>query len=338
MSNNKKMAMPSSAEFVEKLVAFMEEDKRPSPAEIEKYVKLMDDRHISKHDNHVDGEYTFLPPFHPDTIKAGYNNWQPNKGDVLVTTYAKTGTTWAREIVRQLLYKNDEKLDKFSQIIHSADPYIETGPPEKFDFLKNLPLKRRVIGTHVPEELVNVKKLKESGVKMIYVYRNPKDTVVSFHKFLNAIPFSEKTKATIPKDFEEFTEKFMQGKLPDGMKDGEWYPHHIKQWMKHKDDESFLFLCYEDMKTDPIKEIGEIATFIDCGATQKDVEDVAKATDFDAMKKEQMKKSNQITSLLMNKGKVGNWRSKFSEELSKKMDEKIKKDLDGVDIEFVYDF
>ena len=32
------------------------------------------------------------------------------------------------------------------------------------------------------------------------------------------------------------------------MKQGEWLPHHIKNWMKYKDDEAFLFLRYEDMK------------------------------------------------------------------------------------------
>ena len=32
------------------------------------------------------------------------------------------------------------------------------------------------------------------------------------------------------------------------MKEGEWYPHHIRSWMKYKDHPNVHFVFYEDMK------------------------------------------------------------------------------------------
>lgn len=38
------------------------------------------------------------------------------------------------------------------------------------------------------------------------------------------------------------------GKLPIYMKDNEWYPHHIKSWMKFKDNPNIHFVFFEDLK------------------------------------------------------------------------------------------
>merc|ERR1711881_694083 len=59
-----------------------------------------------------------------------------------------------------------------------------------------------------------------------------------------------------------------------------------------------------------------MADFIDCGASDEDVIEVAKNTGFDVMKAALMKKDGLIGSILMNKGQSGTWKNKFSEELS----------------------
>jgi len=326
-------------ESMEELVSSIPENKRPPLAETQNFTeKMLQSMNVLEQDIAVDGDRRFLPAFPPETAKAGYDVWQPNDGTVLICTAGKTGTTWVMEIVRQLMFRKDEHMDKLSRILTKAPyHYIEDGPPEKYEFLSRLSMKRRVLATHLPPDLVNVKKLKENGAKMVYVSRNPKDTTVSLFTFLSKMPFSDAARANFPDDFDEFAEAFMHGKIPlVGLKEGEWYPHHIRYWMKYKDDESFLFIRYEDLKKDPLKEIRKIADFIGCHATNDDVKEVAISTDFDAMREAEEKRLGKNT-VKMNKGKVGNWRHKFSEELSERMDKAMKRDLQGADIEFVYD-
>lgn len=54
-------------------------------------------------------DYKFVNPFNSEVIEWAYDNWSPNKGDFLVASYPKTGTTWLREVVRQINYFGDEK-------------------------------------------------------------------------------------------------------------------------------------------------------------------------------------------------------------------------------------
>lgn len=327
--------MEKTTAMVEEFCQFMKEDQLPSEEEKKEYIdKMLPYLHMSHVNKYQD--YTFLPPFFAETGLGGYNDWNPNPGDVLVSTFPKTGTTWTIEIVRQLLFKDDERMLKLSKML--ATPpyhYLEDGAPEKHKFTSRLDMKKRVTGTHLPAEFVNVEKLKKSGAKIIYVTRNPKDTAESLHKFLHKLPFPDTVKGDWPTDVNEFTEYFMQGKLPMGSKPNEWYPHHIKQWIKYKNDESFLFIRFEDLKADPVKVITQIANFIGSGSTEEDILEVVKMTSFDAMKAAQIKQDG-MTSSKMNKGQIGNWKNVLSEEVSAKMDKQLEKDLDGVDIEFVY--
>merc|ERR1712136_405734 len=325
-------------ETIKKLSTYMPEDKRLSSEEIRKFSEEVLKRNgmFSKIDIHRHGDYTLLPPFFPDTLQEGYDNWEPGEGVVLLATFAKTGTTWVTEILRQLLYGRNEETDELSKLVNKVHGYIEYGPPEKYDFFSRIPMERKLIPTHLPAELVNVEKLMKNNAKFIYVTRNPKDTAASLYKFLHSLPFHEKVSSRFPKDFEEFTESFMRGEIPMAMKSGEWYPHHIKSWIKYREEKTFLFIQFEELKADPVKAIRKIADFIECGATDDDVNKVAESTAFEAMKTAQMKNNPEIAKVLMNKGQVGNWRSKFSEDLSTKMDDKVAEDLKGVDFDFIY--
>ena len=55
---------------------------------------------------------------------------------------------------------------------------------------------------------------------------------------------------------------------------------------------------------DPVKAIKKIADFIDCGATDDDVNRVATNTAFEAMKAAKMKDHPEFAKVIMNKGTV----------------------------------
>ena len=95
-------------ETIKKLSTYMPEDKRLSPEEIQKFSNEVLKRNgmFSKIDIHTHGDYTLLPPFFPDTLQEGYDNWEPGKGVVLLATFAKTGRIYLLYVSYYPAYKH----------------------------------------------------------------------------------------------------------------------------------------------------------------------------------------------------------------------------------------
>uniref|UniRef100_H2YSQ9 Sulfotransferase n=1 Tax=Ciona savignyi TaxID=51511 RepID=H2YSQ9_CIOSA len=189
--------------------------------------------------------------FNANTIKWVYENWTPWKDDVIVSAFAKTGTTWARTIVNQLYYRNDAKLMAMSKLLTMPQLYLETGLPLKFEILEKLPWKKRVLSTHVPAPLINFERIKSGGAKIIYMMRNPKDQLVSWHNMTSKFPVrpsDPEFQKAFPLDWKEFFEAAISGVQYFGNKDGEYYLDHLLTWHEHRNDENVLFVVYEDMK------------------------------------------------------------------------------------------
>nr|XP_002132023.2 cytosolic sulfotransferase 5-like [Ciona intestinalis] len=127
--------------------------------------------------------------FSCDTIKWVYENWTPWKDDVIVASFPKTGTTWVRNIVAHLYYRDNKTLMEMVKPMAMPHIYLETGIPLKFEILEKLPWKRRIFATHVSAPLFNFEKVKSAGAKVIYTIRNPKDQVVSWYNMMQNFPF-----------------------------------------------------------------------------------------------------------------------------------------------------
>ncbi|KAJ8023628.1 Sulfotransferase family cytosolic 1B member 1 [Holothuria leucospilota] len=107
--------------------------------------------------------------------------------DIFIATFPKSGTHWMQEIVNLILFNgNSEKIPSNSrrmnieladvkthcpEIIAKAGPYLRK--------LRNAP-SPRVLPTHASYDCLP-KDLTNTGCKVIYVYRNPKDVIVSYY-------------------------------------------------------------------------------------------------------------------------------------------------------------
>nr|CAB3266697.1 sulfotransferase family cytosolic 1B member 1 [Phallusia mammillata] len=284
--------------------------------------------------------YRLTPGVTTDALQYAYDEWSFREGDVLLGSFPKTGTNWTLDIIRRLLY--DESSYNLCKNLPLSTLILEAGSPLKFSVLDKLPLKRRLMGTHLPAELLNLKKLKESKAKLIYVYRNPKDQLVSWFHFIQKIPHlvNHPLGHMINQGFNNFFEHALKGDLPIGTKPGEGYANHLFSFYEHKNDGNVLLLCFEDLKKDFRGQVEQVAKFLDIEITNDRILEVEKLCSFQTMKENIDTNKNQqlqeFQTANMRKGDVGSWEEVLTDEQSKLVDEKFNQVLNGTDVKFVY--
>jgi aryl sulfotransferase len=103
--------------------------------------------------------------------------WVPNKGDILVSTPAKCGTTWTQTMLAMLAHGETELPAKLPVI----SPWIDAdlgGPVDEVAAALAAQKGRRVVKTHTPADGFPV----WEGVTVIAVYRHPLDVFFSLRK------------------------------------------------------------------------------------------------------------------------------------------------------------
>lgn len=76
------------------------------------------------------------------------------------------GLHWFTEITRKLLYRGDDATMDFMSNIPTQLGCFEGGQPSKFGIWDNLPIKRKMVSTHLPGTLMNVENIKKQNAKV----------------------------------------------------------------------------------------------------------------------------------------------------------------------------
>ncbi|KAG8545793.1 hypothetical protein GDO81_020290, partial [Engystomops pustulosus] len=168
----------------------------------------------------------------PEIIDA-IENMKIRDSDVFLVTYPKSGTIWTQQILSLIFnegHRNGtENIDNLERV-----PWIEYNM-RNYDF--NSRPSPRLFTTHLPYYLMP-RDLKFRMGKIIYVYRNPKDVLVSYYHFYK---LNSRVKYTIT--WETFLDLYMSGRVLGGS----WFDH-LRGWYTHQEDFSILFMTYEEMK------------------------------------------------------------------------------------------
>ncbi|XP_050693912.1 sulfotransferase 1A1-like [Eriocheir sinensis] len=188
----------------------------------------------------------------------------------------------------------------------------------------------RILKSHYPFTLMPKDVL--DRVKVVYVARNPKDMAISlFNNFKMFKVF----------EFESEKEEYFKDIMNNKMTLGSYCPYwpHVKEAWGKRHHPNLLFLFYEDMKADIMKELGRINEFLGTGLSQESLENVARHTSFSAMKSRgepitdpvfDKKDDNEVR--FFRKGTTGDWKNHFSPEMQKEFDQWIKENLAGSDL------
>jgi aryl sulfotransferase len=103
-----------------------------------------------------------------------WNDFKFRDDDIIISTYAKAGTTWVQQIVAQLLFKGQEGLE-----VAEMSPWLDLRVPPKDEKLPAVEAQehRRFIKTHLPVDAL----VFSPQAKYIYIGRDGRDMVWSFY-------------------------------------------------------------------------------------------------------------------------------------------------------------
>lgn len=279
--------------------------------------------------------------FYKENVEAALD-FKPRDTDIIISTFPKCGTNWMKYIVHTIITRGKKPLESSHQLTYEAVPFVDISGLSAVEALPD----PRPIHYHLPYDLIP----KNPKTKYIYIFRNPKDTVVSFYHFTMQTDVLNVT-------FDEYFETFMKGLVAYGD-----YFDHVLSWYEHRHDPNVLFLSYEQLHADTEGQILRIAKFIgdeyynELVADKELKELVLKLISFENMKKTLMKeapgkheydlKSDAIDSPFQTpgprfevkylryfrKGIVGDWKNHLSPEQNRRMDQRIREKFGGTEI------
>ncbi|XP_053369323.1 sulfotransferase 6B1-like [Clarias gariepinus] len=246
------------------------------------------------------------PPENLDALK----DLQAREDDVMLVAYPKCGCNWMVGVMRKIL---------------TACGYTFPDRPHIFEFhspdIQKLAARmppRRFFATHLHPDIIPVS-FKTNKTKMLVMFRNPKDTVVSYFHFMNNNPVLPKAES-----WDKFFSDFMSGEVAWGS-----YFDHALAWEKHMDDPNVLVVTYEELKENLPEGVKKVADFFSFPLTNEQVEAIAGESTFSAMRTSSENSHGKFGKVFFRKGEVGDWKKHFSEAQSKQMDEEFKKKLSG---------
>nr|XP_048281311.1 amine sulfotransferase-like [Myodes glareolus] len=251
--------------------------------------------------------------------------------DVFIVTYPKSGTVWMYQILRLICFEGHRnRTGDIKTVIKT--PYFEY-MFYNLDIIK-MP-SPRIFTSHLPHYLVP-KCLRKKKAKILYIYRNPKDVLISFFHFSNWVSILEATDT-----IEHYLEKFLDGKVVGGR----WFDH-IRGWYEHRHDFNIMFLSYEDMKKDLRGSVLKTCTFLEKKLSEEDVDAVVRQATFQNMKSDPRANYGNIINkeigarnngYFLRKGTIGDWKHHLTVKQNERFDMIFKKNMKNFPLKFVWD-
>ncbi len=264
-----------------------------------------------------------------------WNDFQFRDDDIIIATYAKTGTTWVQQIVSQLLFDGEEGLE-----VVEMSPWLDLRIPPKSVKLPAVDAQthRRFIKTHLP---VDALVFSPKG-KYIYIGRDGRDVVWSMYnhhstaneKWYDAL---NNTPGRVGPPIERPPESTRQYFLDWLDKDGHpFWPfwENLRSWWAIRDLPNVRMIRFANLKADMPGEIRGIADFLDVPIDESRWDAIVEHCSFDYMKANATKSVplggafwDGGAQTFVYKGSNGRWRDTLTAEDSARYEAKTVEEL-----------
>lgn len=258
------------------------------------------------------------------TLKV-VENFKPQSRDVILSSFPKTGTTWLKSLLYSITHSSS------LESLNDNHPHLLVPSLELLVFAANQPdtaavpaspeneTGTRIFNTHIPYQVLS-DALNSSDCKVVYVTRNPKDTVVSlFHYVKKSKKFEES-----PWTMEEAVDQFCKGVIPYGP-----YYEHVLGYRKEslENPQKVFFVTYEELKEDPNAHVKRLAEFLGFPVGKKVVEEIVRRCSFGELSNTAVNKSADMFTWLglpnnsfFRKGEVGDYANFLTPEMIQRID------------------
>lgn len=252
----------------------------------------------------------------PRTMADIRRRFTPRPSDVHIVTYPKAGTSWVQEVA--WLVNHDGDIECAGRVPSSQRTvYIELSTPA-VDKLAVLAASAgpRHIKWHHSAPLLPPRVVEEGRV--IYLYRNPRDTAVSWYHFQRM-----NTLYGFTGTFAQFLDLFLRGDVAYGD-----YMQSVLSWWALRGRANVLVLSYEELSRNLPAAVRRIASFLGKAPTDGQVAAIAAHCSFERMAANPMTNASSMPKVagegeFMRRGQVGDWRRYFTPEQVRRMDEWI---------------
>jgi aryl sulfotransferase len=255
-----------------------------------------------------------------------WNDFAFRDDDIVISTYAKSGTTWVQQMVAQLIFNGDTDL-----AVADMSPWLDLRVPPKAVKLNAVAAQghRRFVKTHLPVDAL----VYSPKAKYLYIGRDGRDVVWSMHnhhmsgndlwyQLLNDTPGRVGPPILPPNP--SVREYFLEWLDKDG------YPfwpfwENIRSWWAIRDLPNILMLHFADLKADMPGQIRRIAKFLDIPIDERTFPAILDHCSFDYMKAHADKSVPLAGAIFadgaksfIHKGRNGRWRDVLTAEDSRR--------------------
>lgn len=176
-------------------------------------------------------------------------NFEPFSDDVIIVSYPRSGNTWTRFLIANLLSPGEAA--SFVGIEHKVpDIYKAT--------------RAQLAATPRPRVIKSHEYFDPRYPRVVYIVRDPRDVTISYYHY-------QRKTHVIADDFSmnEFVRRFVAGALSPY---GSW-GENVNSWLATRSDSpDFLLLRYEDMIERTVEALEQISSFLKLSRTPAELE------------------------------------------------------------------
>jgi aryl sulfotransferase len=264
-----------------------------------------------------------------------WNDLAIRDDDIIISTYAKSGTTWTQQIVAQLLFNGAAGLD-----VAEMSPWVDLRVPPKEVKLPVLETQRhrRFLKTHLPVDALRF----SPKAKYIYIGRDGRDVVWSMYNHhananqlwydvLNDTPGRvgppiEPPPPSVRRYFHDWLDRDGHPFWP--------FWENVRSWWEIRHLPNVMMLHFSELKADMPRQIRRIAAFLDIAIDEARWPAILEHCSFDYMKRHAERTVplggvfwDGGAQTFINKGTNGRWREVLTPDECAKYDGRALKEL-----------
>jgi aryl sulfotransferase len=245
-----------------------------------------------------------------------WNDFSFRDDDIVISTYAKSGTTWVQQIVSQLIFRGQEGLD-----VAEMSPWLDLRVPPKKIKLAAVEEQRhrRFLKTHLPVDAL----VMSPKARYIYIARDGRDVAWSLHNHhlhANAAWYAALNDTPglvgppIGKPNPDVREYFLEWLDRDGFPFWPFW-ENIRSWWAIRHLPNVHFVHFSTLRQDMPGEIRRIADFLGISVEGPQWDSIVAHCSFDYMKRNATRSVplggifwDGGAETFINKGTNGRWR------------------------------